>query len=95
MSFVIVAQLTAKEGQAFALETALRALVAPTRAEDGCESYVLHASLEDLNLFHFHEIWRDKEAWLAHRETPHMKHFGEAHGGLLADRKIFQFEPIE
>lgn len=94
MALIIVAQLRAAEGKAELLEEALRAMIPPTLAEDGCDTYALHRSLEDPNLFHFHEIWRDMPSWRAHMETPHLKAFGERRGELVAEAKIFQLERI-
>jgi len=38
--------LKSRDGQAFLLEAELRALIAPTRKEEGCIRYDLHKSLE-------------------------------------------------
>jgi quinol monooxygenase YgiN len=94
MSLVIVAQIRAAAGKAEQLEAELRTLVAATVVEDGCDTYALHRSLEDPNLFHFHEIWRDRPAWDAHMEAPHLKAFGAKRDDLVESIALFQLEQI-
>ncbi len=94
MSLIIVAQIRAADGKAEALEEALRALIPLTVAEDGCETYALHRSIEDPALFHFHEVWRDAAAWQAHMDAPHLRAFSERTDELVADWTLFQLERI-
>ncbi len=94
MPLTIVAQMTAKDGKAGALHEALTGLVGPTLSEVGCEIYELHRSVEDPNLFHFHEVWTTREDWEAHGQSAHINAFRAMGAELLADRKIFQLERI-
>lgn len=55
----------------------LQDMVYQTKKEDACELYNLHQSLEDQNLFIFHEIWKNKEGLAIHNEQPYIKAFGE------------------
>jgi quinol monooxygenase YgiN len=50
-----------------------RACVAATRAENGCISYDLTASISDPNAFVFVERWTSREALGAHFEADHLK----------------------
>ena len=76
----VVARLKAAPGHEGDLRPILEACVAPTRAEDGCHTYVLHQGVEQKDLFVFTETWRDKAALDRHMETAHFKR-------LLADSK--------
>jgi quinol monooxygenase YgiN len=94
MALTIVAQFQSRDGQTDALRAALTALVAPTRAEDGCEVYELHESVETAGFFHFHEIWTSRAHWDAHMRTAHLRAFGEVREGLVASARLFQLEKI-
>jgi len=94
MPLTIVAQFQAHEGQTDALRESLRALVAPTRAEDGCEIYELHESVETPGFFHFHEIWTTRAHWDAHMKTAHIESFGQKKDTLVASGVIQQLERI-
>lgn len=72
------------------------ALVAPTRAEAGCVQYDLHQDLRDPADFVFYEVWRSREEWLSHMETPHLQAFRTAAGDLLeGDLKLWEMQQIE
>ena len=58
--------LRPREGQEFLLEAELRALLAPTRKEDGCLRYDLHRSAEGPPAYLLHEIWETREHHTAH-----------------------------
>jgi hypothetical protein len=53
------------EGEIARLKDVLAANIAATRAEDGCLAYSYAVDLEDPNLLHISEQWRD-EAAVAH-----------------------------
>jgi len=94
MPLTIVAQLRARQGRGGDLEARLRALVPPTRAEDGCRAYDLHRSLEDEALFHLHEIWESEPLWQAHMQAPHLAAFGEVVEDLVAEWTLYKLERI-
>ena len=58
----VVALLQAREGRAAEVERLLLACVQPSRAEDGCLSYVLHRSLDEAGRFVFVERWANRDA---------------------------------
>lgn len=68
---VIVARFTAKPGNAEAMKKILNACVDPSRREPGCHDYHLYQSVEDENIFLFHEIWEDDTAITRHASQPH------------------------
>ncbi len=57
----LIVFLRAKEGQQLLLEAELRALVAPTRKEEGCLQYDLHRGADQPGTFLFHEIWETRD----------------------------------
>lgn len=94
MALTIVAQFQAREGHTDALREALRGLVTPTRAEDGCEIYELHESVESPGFFHFHEIWTTRAHWDAHMQTDHLRAFGARKDALVESSALYQLERI-
>jgi quinol monooxygenase YgiN len=69
----VVAVLTAKPGSESLMRDALTALVAPTRAEDGCISYDLYASATDPQVFVTVEKWRSQADVDAHMGSAHIQ----------------------
>ena len=82
--FAMIVEFKAAPGKAAELRAALLALVAPTRAEDGCERYDLHVDAADEDALFFYEIWRDAAAHRAHDATPHIAHLRTVLPALLA-----------
>ncbi|WNN42470.1 MULTISPECIES: putative quinol monooxygenase [Winslowiella] len=72
-SLMIVAKFVAQPGKADELKKVLSACIAPSRAESGCVHYDLYRSVEDGNVFLFHETWQDEAAIAEHGEQPHFK----------------------
>jgi quinol monooxygenase YgiN len=66
----LLVPLRAKQGQHLMLESEIRALIAPSRKEEGCLRYDFHRSLDDPNLFLLHEVWASHEHHQVHRQTP-------------------------
>lgn len=81
----VVAEMTAKPGKEDELRQALVALVAPTRNEQGCVQYDLHAATDDPGRFVFYENWTSREMLDLHLASAHLKAFGELAPGLLAE----------
>ncbi|MGE9550112.1 putative quinol monooxygenase [Erwinia amylovora] len=69
----IVAKFIARAGKADELKKVLNAGVKPARAEEGCVHYDLYRSVEDGNVFLFHETWKDAAAVDVHGAQPHFK----------------------
>ncbi len=81
----IFASLKPKAGKEAELETILRGMCPPSRAEEGCVFYNLYKPTEGGASFHFFECWRDAAALDAHRQMPHFKDFRARAGDLLAE----------
>jgi quinol monooxygenase YgiN len=82
----LLVQLRAKQGQHLALESEIRALIAPTRKEEGCLQYDLHRSLDDPDLFLLHEVWASRQHHQAHYQTPHFLRWNACQDSLIASR---------
>ena len=83
----LVVILHAKEGQHILLEAELRALLVPTRKEDGCLRFDLHGSVEQPGAFLLHEVWEAREHHTAHTRTPHFLRWNARKDALLASRE--------
>jgi quinol monooxygenase YgiN len=79
--------LRAREGQELLLEAELRALVAPTRREEGCIRYDLFRSLDAPNAFLLHEVWASREHHTEHTRTDHFLRWNARKDALLASRE--------
>ncbi len=80
--------LKSRDGQAFLLEAELRALIAPTRKEEGCIRYDLHKSLEGPAAYLLHEIWETREHHTAHTKTDHFLRWNARKDALVASREV-------
>jgi quinol monooxygenase YgiN len=73
MSINVVAVITAKPGSADAVRDAMRGLVGPTRAEEGCLSYDLSESSVAPGTFVTIEEWREPGDLDLHMQTEHIQ----------------------
>jgi len=78
--------LRAREGQETLLEAELRAMVGPSRKEEGCLRYDLHRSLDIPGALLLHEVWTSREAHTEHMNTPHFLRWNARKDALLASR---------
>lgn len=75
MKVTVVARFRVLPGGESRARAAAQAVVAPTRAEEGCVNYDLHSLLDDPREFMFHENWRSKADLDHHLSTPHVAAF--------------------
>ena len=90
----LIVQLRPREGQDMLLEAELRALVGPTRKEDGCLTYDLHRSAEGPTAYLLHEIWATREAHTKHTNTPHFLRWNARKDALLASREVTYWKQV-
>lgn len=90
----VVAQIAAKPGQEAPLETALRDLLGPTRAEPGCHRYDLHRDQDAPGRFVMLEEWSGIAALEAHRTTAHIQAFRARLGELVADFTVTKLDRV-
>ncbi len=82
----LIVILRAREGQETLLEAELRALVGPSRKEEGCLTYNLHRSVDSPGALLLHEVWTSREAHTEHTHTPHFLRWNARKDALLASR---------
>lgn len=91
----LIAKLTAAEGKAAELDTALREVVVAAEEEDGLEIYSVHADKADSNVFYFFELYRDQDALDVHGRGDRMKPAMKALGSMLAGRpEVTMLDPV-
>jgi len=83
----LIVVLRAREGQETLLEAELRALVGPSRREEGCIRYDLHRSVDTPGAVLLHEVWASREAHTEHIHTPHFLRWNARKDALLASRE--------
>ena len=79
--------LRPRDGQDMMLEAELRALIGPTRKEEGCLRYDLHRSVEGPGAYLLHEIWETLEHHTAHTKTDHFLRWNARKDALLSSRE--------
>ena len=67
-----VARVRAVPGSEETVRDALIAMVAPTREEEGCIDYRLHAANDDPAVFYFVALWRSEADLDTHLAEPHI-----------------------
>ena len=82
----LVVNLRAREAQELLLEAELRALVGPTRREQGCLTYDLYRGADLPDAFLLHEVWASREHHRLHTQTPHFLRWNARKDALLAGR---------
>jgi quinol monooxygenase YgiN len=80
--------LRPRDGQEYLLEAELRALIGPTRKEEGCLRYDLHRSAEGPSAFLLHEIWETREHHTAHTKTDHFLRWNARKDALISSREV-------
>jgi len=80
--------LRPREGQEIFLEAELRALIGPTRKEDGCLRYDLYRSSEGPVAYLLYEIWESRDRHTAHTKTDHFLRWNARKDSLLASREV-------
>jgi quinol monooxygenase YgiN len=83
----LVVILRANPGQELLLEAELRALIPPTRREDGCITYDLHRAIEPPDGFLLHEVWATRDHHRSHLKTAHFLRWDACKDALLASRE--------
>lgn len=83
----LIVNLRAREGQELLLEAELRALVGPSRREQGCLTYDLYRAAELPGSFLLHEVWASREHHRLHTQAPHFLRWNARKDALLAGRE--------
>jgi quinol monooxygenase YgiN len=71
----------------------MAAMIAASRAEDGCEAYAYAEDIAEAGLMHVFEVWRDQGALEAHFRTAHMAAWRAAWPAFgVSDRRLILFD---
>jgi quinol monooxygenase YgiN len=73
---VLFARLKVKQGKEDEAKQAALAIVAASRAEDGCLNYDFHQAIDDAALFFWHETWANQAALDEHFTKPYFAELG-------------------
>ena len=84
--FNFIANFKANPGRETDLERILTAMVAPTRAEEGCVNYDLHVHADDPTRYVLYEGWSSPQALDLHMTLPHFQKMLEELDGVVAER---------
>ena len=84
----LIVLMRARTGHEPFLEAELRALVAPTRKEDGCLQYDLHRASDGTGAFLLHEVWESRDHHTAHTKTDHFLRWNARKDALLLSRDL-------
>ena len=90
----IVANIVAEPDKIDLVKSALGKLVPITRAEEGCLQYDLHQDNDNPAHFLFYENWTSRDLWQAHMNAAHLKAYGEATAGCIADFTLNEMTQI-
>lgn len=90
---IVVATITARDGNEALVREALETVVPLSRAEAGCLRYDLHVDLGNHASFVMLEAWRDQAALELHEATPHFQALVAAVGGK-ADIQILKLNQL-
>jgi quinol monooxygenase YgiN len=74
-SLTLLVKITAKIAFTEQVKTSLHSILAPTRAEAGCEDYQLYIDDKNPAIFIFVETWATRAHWEAHNQSAHLADF--------------------
>ena len=80
----VIARFVARDGRESQLRALLQGMLAPTRAESGCELYELYES-DSWGRFFFYETWASQAALDQHMATPHFERLKKTGGELVRE----------
>ena len=80
----VIARFVAHEGSENQLRALLQGMLAPARAESGCELYELYES-DSRGRFYLYEIWESQAALDRHLATPHFQRLKQAGAELTKE----------
>jgi quinol monooxygenase YgiN len=93
MTLIVAGTVRAPPENLEALRPRMIAMMAASRAEDGCQAYGYALDLAEPGLIHVFEVWRDQAALEAHFRTPHMAAWRAAGAGLgISDRRLSVYD---
>ena len=93
MTVIIAGTVRVPPENLAAFKPHMAAMLAASRAEDGCVTYSYAEDVAEPGLVRVFEAWRDQAAIDAHFQTAHMAAWRAAWPGFgVSDRKLFAYE---
>lgn len=93
MTVIVAGTVRVPPGNLAGLKPHMEAMLAASRAEDGCVTYSYAEDVAEPGLVRVFEAWRDQAALDAHFKTPHMAAWRAAWPSFgVSDRKLFAYE---
>ena len=72
-----------------------QSMLAPSRAEEGCNSYKLYEDSSKKNSFLFFEEWQAQEAIEQHFQTPHFQEFMQKFSEMVEGKPTIKIHEIK
>lgn len=91
----VIATLTVKDGKADSFPAAFDEFFRHVETEDGTESYVLHRSTTNPNVFYMTELYTDQGAFEAHSGSDAFAKLGGSLGDYIEDFDLQVAEPVK
>ena len=91
----VVAKVKAKNGYSDEVGINLRKLLLPTRSENGCVNYDLHRSIDNPDIYIFHENWKSKSHLDAHLQSQHLTSCMENINHMIEKLEVYELDGIE
>lgn len=85
---IVTAQMRCNPGTEKDFEEAVRTVLAKTRPEEGCVTYVAMHDIDDPSTYYFLEEWADKGALRQHFGQPHLAEFQAAAKDCVAEQEV-------
>ena len=93
MTLIIAGTVRAPPENLAGLKPHMQAMLAASRAEDGCLTYSYAEDVAEPGLIRVFEAWRDQAALDAHFQTAHMAAWRAAWPSFgVSDRRLFAYE---
>ena len=93
MSLIVAGTVRVRPANLDGLRPHMAAMLAASRAEDGCFDYNYAEDVTEPGLIHVFERWRDQAALDAHFQTPHMAAWRAVWPSFgVSERKLFAYE---
>jgi quinol monooxygenase YgiN len=93
MSLIVAGTVRVQPAGLAGLKPHMLAMMAATRAEDGCQAYSYAEDVAEPGLIHVFEVWRDQAALDAHFRTEHMARWRAAWPSFgVSDRALIAYE---
>ena len=93
MSVIVAGTVRVPPENLEAFRPHMAAMLAASRAEDGCLAYSYAIDVEEPGLIRVFEVWRDRAALDAHFQAPHLADWRAAWPALgVSDRRLALYE---